>query len=156
MLKNNVLLILMFLCGCSHEKDVLPFVLPQTVSESIITPVIVESPKPQTADVGAETEEKGYCDAGVGAEYSLHEEVEIQADVPMETKAVEARPETKDAEVQTEEEFMDSLDLESINLDEILEDERQKIVPRLERNLSDMTIYESEYFDESEDEEDEL
>lgn len=152
MLKNNVLLILIFLCGCSHKKDVLPFVLPQTISESIMTPVIVEQPKPETTDVCTEMEGKGYCDAGVGAEDSLHEEVEIQADIPMEAKAVEARTETRDAQIQTEEEFMYSIDLESINLDEDLEDERQEVAPRLQRNFRDMTIYESEYLEESEDE----
>lgn len=130
MLRSSVLLILLFISGCHHEKNEPYYLEPQAVLEPEPTPVILEAPK------------------------HSHEEVEIQADAPMETKAVEARPQMRDAQIQTEEERrmldIDNLeDVESILLDEEQPEEQQEIAPR-PRSLSEYTIHQSEYLDEDE------
>lgn len=137
MLKNNVLLILMFLCGCSHKKDILPFVLPQAVSEPRITPVIVESPKPQTAGICTQTDEKVYCDGTTETEDVLTQEAGVQA-----------FPSVRDEGTQTEVEQVES---EYINDSEHAEP-NQSSVPK-QFNIDDISEVQSEYISDEEENE---
>ena len=104
MLKSSLIIVLFLLVGCHHKKGDFFLTAPETIDEPNKITEITESTRRKTVDVSTETEEKTYCDSWIGQEEPLSEEVEIQADELMETKAVEARPETRDAQVQTEEE----------------------------------------------------
>mgnify|MGYP006279973687 CR=1 FL=1 len=176
MLKSSLIIVLFLLVGCHHKKGDLFLTAPATIDEPNKITEITESTRRKTVDVCTGTEEKTYCDSWIGQEEPLSEEVEIQADELMETKAVEARPETRDAQVQTEEEQIEwpnsnnsRIESEKINrtfnIDDVSEIESEYIVRplsvdnnseveseniRRSFNIDDVSEVQSEYMNSDE------